>query len=109
MSILKGLLVTEKTQVLQGLCENESNRCVKAFKKAKYVFLVDVAANKHQIRQELEALFSAQGIKIEKVNTVMQRGKTKRPRNRRFQAGVTARKKKAIVTLKEGQELNFEM
>lgn len=67
----------------------------------KVVFEVDASANKIQIREAIEALFS---VKVTDVNTLIQRGKVKR-----LGRGVAKRKnaKKAIVTLREGDEIQF--
>ena len=67
----------------------------------KYVFRVDVRANKHQIRQAVEKLFAQSKVKVAKVNTAHVPGKTKRSRT--TQAGKTSDWKKAVVTLKEGK------
>jgi large subunit ribosomal protein L23 len=65
------------------------------------VFEVDRTANKIEIRDAVEALF---GVKVEGVNTLIQRGKPKRM-GRSF----AQRKnwKKAIVTLRAGDEIDF--
>ena len=67
----------------------------------KVVFEVNPDANKIQIRQAVEALFS---VKVTEVNTLIQRGKVKR-----MGRGAAKRKnsKKAIVTLREGDEIQF--
>jgi large subunit ribosomal protein L23 len=65
------------------------------------VFEVDRAANKIQIRSAVEALF---GVKVESVNTLIQRGKEKR------MGRSTAKRpnwKKAIVTLRQGDGIEF--
>ena len=68
----------------------------------KYTFLVNVKANKTEIKQAVEAIF---GVKVESVNTLRQQGKMKR-------VGVhTGRKpsfKKAFVKLTaESKEIEF--
>lgn len=59
----------------------------------KYVFEVDLRANKTEIKQAVEKIF---GVKVEKVNTMRVRGKKKR--YGRF-TGRTPERKKAIVKL----------
>jgi large subunit ribosomal protein L23 len=59
----------------------------------KYVFEVDLRANKTEIKQAVEKIF---GVKVEKVNTMRVRGKQKR--YGRF-TGRTPERKKAIVKL----------
>lgn len=65
------------------------------------VFEVALAANKIQIRSAVEALFD---VKVTNVNTLIQRGKTKR-----LGRSITKRPnwKKAIVTLREGDDIQF--
>jgi large subunit ribosomal protein L23 len=67
----------------------------------KVVFEVHLGANKIQIRDAVEQLF---GVKVTEVNTLVQRGKSKRMGRR------TAERpnwKKAIVTLRAGDEIRF--
>ena len=73
-------LVTEKS--MNGMAEK------------KYSFLVHPEANKTQIKEAVENMF--EGVKVAKVNTMNQDGKTKR-RGTTF--GKTAKAKKAIVQL----------
>jgi large subunit ribosomal protein L23 len=65
------------------------------------VFEVERSANKIQIRSAVEALF---GVKVTSVNTLLQRGKVKRM-GRSF--GKRHNWKKAIVTLREGDDISF--
>jgi large subunit ribosomal protein L23 len=67
----------------------------------KVVFEVAVSANKIEIRSAVEALFS---VKVTEVNTLVQRGKTKRVGR---QLGKRPNWKKAVVTLREGDEIQF--
>ncbi len=60
----------------------------------KYVFMVDINANKTEIKAAVEAVFE---VKVEKVNTVRMQGKVKR--TGAYPAGRRAAYKKAIVTL----------
>jgi large subunit ribosomal protein L23 len=72
-----------------------------AMQDSKYTFLVDLKSNKVEIRQAIEAIFK---VKVTGVNTVRVMGKTKRMgRN----VGKRPDYKKAIVTLAEGQRLEF--
>jgi len=68
----------------------------------EYVFKVDRRANKLEIKRAVEQLF---GVKVEDVRTCNYRGKAKR--RRRPDAGVTARWKKAMVRLKEGDSVDL--
>ena len=60
----------------------------------KYVFMVDVNANKTEIKAAVEAIF---GVKVAKVNTLIVGGKVKR--TGAYPAGKRADYKKAVVTL----------
>ena len=59
----------------------------------KYTFVVAKTANKTQIKQAVEQIFS---VKVAKVNTLNYDGKTKRMGK---YVGKTKKKKKAVVTL----------
>ena len=60
----------------------------------KYVFMVDLEANKTEIKAAVEEIF---GVKVAKVNTVRMQGKMKR--TGAYPAGRRAEYKKAVVTL----------
>ena len=60
----------------------------------KYVFEVDINANKTEIKAAVEAVF---GVKVAKINTVRMQGKVKR--TGAYPAGRRAEYKKAVVTL----------
>ena len=47
-------------------------------------------------------------VKVVKVNTIRMQGKKKRVRGK-MKMGKTARRKKAIVSLREGDQIDFEM
>jgi len=80
-------LITEKATVL-----SEQN---------KVVFRVALDATKDEIAVAVEELFK---VKVTKVNTLIQKGKTKRFRGR---PGRRSDVKKAIVTLQEGQSIDI--
>lgn len=65
----------------------------------KYIFLVNMRANKLQVKRAIEQIYK---VKVSKVNTQIASGKTKRVR---YKLGRTADWKKAIVTLKEGHKI----
>jgi large subunit ribosomal protein L23 len=67
----------------------------------KYLFSVRNDANKIEIRRAVEELYK---VKVESVNTVRLPGKLKRVR---YQLGMTPDWKKAVVTLKSGQKIDF--
>ena len=64
------------------------------------VFKVANDATKPQIKEAVEALW---GVKVTGVNTIVQKGKTKRWKGRPYQRSDV---KKAIVTLAEGQSID---
>jgi len=64
-------------------------------------FAVDPRANKHEIRQAVEELF---GVSVVRVRTLRQQGKLRRV-GKNF--GRRAHWKKAIVSLAEGQSIEF--
>lgn len=66
----------------------------------EYVFKVARSANKIEIARAIESLFN---VEVEKVNTVLMKGKLRR--QGRF-AGRAVNWKKAYVMLKEGQKLD---
>ena len=65
------------------------------------VFKVANDATKPQIKEAVEALW---GVKVTGVNTIVQKGKTKRWKGRPYKRSDT---KKAIVTLAEGQSIDI--
>lgn len=67
----------------------------------KYTFLVDKRANKTEIKNAIESIFS---VKVENVNTMNIKGKPKRMG--RYE-GKRPDRKKAIVTLKAGQKIRI--
>ncbi len=69
--------------------------------EGKYVFIVDKRANKIQIADAVEEVFK---VKVEKVNTVNVKGKTKRVGRT---VGKRPNYKKAIVKLAPGETIEF--
>lgn len=69
--------------------------------KNEYAFFVDVKANKTEIKDAIEKLFN---VKVKEIRTI-----NVHPRKRRVgrYTGLTNRKKKAIVTLEQGQTINL--
>ena len=89
--ILRRPLVTEKMTIIQD------NR--------QYAFEVDPEANKVEIARAVEKKFN---VSVESIRTMVHKGKTKSQLTRRGRfAGRTAHWKKAIVTLKEGEKIEF--
>ena len=73
-----------------------TEKSMNAMGEKKYTFLVHPEANKSQIKEAVERMFD--GVKVSKVNTMNQSGKTRR---RGMVYGKTAKTKKAIVQLTE--------
>jgi large subunit ribosomal protein L23 len=91
------------TSLLKRLLVNEtSSGEEKVEKKNTYIFEVDIKANKIQIRQALEKAFDLKG-KIYKLRTSIRAGKKKRVG--RHKSGYTPDRKRAILTLKPGNEI----
>ena len=67
----------------------------------KVVFRVALDATKEDIASAVEELFK---VKVVKVNTLIQKGKTKRFRGR---SGRRSDIKKAVVTLEDGQSIDI--
>jgi large subunit ribosomal protein L23 len=89
--------MTEKSHVLQTLQSNTSNPCVRKCQTPKYVFIVDKRANKQQIAEAVQTIYS--GTKVIAVNTITVKPKKRTMRGRK---GVKAGFKKAVVTLQPG-------
>jgi large subunit ribosomal protein L23 len=85
--VLRRPLITEKSTVLAG--------------SEKYVFEVDLRANKNQVKEAVELAFN---VKVADVNTMRMKGK-----NRRFGRRVTKQPdwKKAVVTLQPGHSIEL--
>jgi len=71
----------------------------------KYSFVVDKLANKIEIRKAIEKMY---GVTVEAVNTAIMPGKTK-VRNTRsgILKGRKPAYKKAVISLAEGEEIDF--
>jgi len=75
-----------------------TEKAYEGIEEKKYVFEVDVHANKAEIKQAIETVFADDGVKVEKVNTLRTIGKMKRQGRTE---GRTPETKKAYVTLKK--------
>lgn len=92
MSIIIKPIVTEKMTELGE-------------KLQRYAFVVQKKTNKIQIKKAVEDLYD---VEVMEVNTMNYSGKNKsRFTKRGFVTGRTAAYKKAIVTLAEGQSIDF--
>ena len=76
-----------------------------AEKLNRYGFVVDKKANKVQIKQAIETMY---GVTVKSVNTQQYVGKVKtRNTTRGIAVGRVNRSKKAIITLKDGDMIDF--
>ncbi len=92
MDILIRPIVTEKMERLTS-------------KVNQYGFIVDKKANKLQIKRAIEDLY---GVTVDSVNTIRYAGKLKsRYTKAGFLSGRTNSFKKALVTLKNGEKIDF--
>ena len=86
-NIIRSPIITEKATLLS--------------EKGQVVFKVAIDATKPEIKAAVEGLF---GVKVEAVNTLVQKGKTKMFRGR---PGQRSDMKKAFVKLADGQSIDF--
>jgi large subunit ribosomal protein L23 len=93
MTILKKPIITEKSSLQME------------WSVPQYGFVVDMKATKEDVKREVERVYE---VEVAKVNTMVVRGKT---RSRYSKRGVVHGKepnyKKAVVTLKDGFEIDF--
>lgn len=87
LEVLRRPIITEKSTGLQA--------------QHKYTFEVMTSANKQQIKQAVEQAFR---VEVVKVNVMIVSGKWRGAGRRR---GKTSEWKKAVVTLKPGQTIEF--
>lgn len=93
MSILKRPIITEKTALLMEK------------KVPQYGFEVALKASKSEIKAEIERVYE---VEILNVNTMVVRGKSRQRFSKRGVVyGKSSNFKKAVVTLKEGFEIDF--
>ena len=91
INVIKRPIITEKAMKLQEL--------------GQYVFEVHPKANKLQIKQAIQEMFE---VEVKSVRTARIKGKNKMRITRSgYMRGSTPLKKKAFVTLKEGQEIDL--
>lgn len=73
--------------------------------QGKYGFVVDKRANKIEIKKAVEKMY---GVTVESVNTMIYPGKQKtRYTKARIISGRTSQYKKAIVSVAEGEVIDF--
>lgn len=104
--IIKSRRLTEKSRVLENLQHAKSNRSLDRCKSPKAVFNVDQKANKVQIAQAVEQIYSEKKVKVVRVNTISIGPKKRRVRG--F-SGKTAGLKKAVVTFRPGDQIEDQV
>jgi large subunit ribosomal protein L23 len=73
--------------------------------KGKYVFVVELTANKIEIAKEVKKMY---GVDVQDVQTMRQIGKVKSKSTRtKVTSGRTSTYKKAIVTVAAGEVIDF--
>jgi large subunit ribosomal protein L23 len=73
--------------------------------KGRYAFIVEKTANKVEIKQAIE---KAYGVTVNSVNTMNYIGKIKfRYTQTKIMTGLVKKAKKAVVTLKKGDTIDF--
>jgi large subunit ribosomal protein L23 len=87
LEVLRKPIITEKSTALH--------------ESGKYTFEVAASANKLQVKQAVEQVFD---VEVVKVNVMIVHPKWRGPGRRR---GLTSTSKKAVVTLKKGQKIDF--
>lgn len=78
-----------------------TEKAMKSSENGQVTFQVPLTATKTDVKAAVEALF---GVKVKSVNTIRINGKTKRFRG---EIGKRSDYKKAVVTLAEGQNIDF--
>ena len=92
MDILKKPIITEKLTI-------------QTEKLNRYGFLVDIRANKIEIRKAVEQMY---GVNVQSVNTMRYDGQNKqRYTKTSIVRGSTPAFKKAIITLADGKKIDF--
>lgn len=96
----EGGLVLEPHQVLLRPLVTEKG-VHRAARNNQYAFEIHRDASKHDVKRAVEILFD---VKVEKVRTQNRKGKSRRFK---FRAGQTSGWKKAIVSLREDDRIDF--
>ena len=78
-----------------------SEKSYSGLENNSYTFLVDPRANKTEIKEAVQAIWS---VRVTSVNTLRRRGKVKR---NRYTLGKRPDEKRAVVTLAEGDSIEI--
>ena len=103
-------LVTEKGTAQRDLPPAKGEKGEAAKPRKRYLFEVAPASTKLQIREAVEEIYKDKKITVEQVNTLRVKGKFRSNVKRGLyagQGGYAKDRKKAFVTLKQGDELDM--
>ena len=105
--VIKTVRLTEKVMAVQERCDAMAELAAqkkggKAVIRQQVHLVANPAADKNDIRRAVEILFK---VKVDRVNTMNMSGRLRRKRT--HHEGRTPRWKKAIVTLKEGDQITL--
>lgn len=78
-----------------------SEKSYKLIEENKYVFIVDKRASKEEIKDAVKTIFN---VRVAGVNTISKKGK---PKRQGWTRGRRPSYKKAVVTLAEGDRIEF--
>ena len=92
-----------KDQIIKGICYTEKSTNLGTAAN-QYVFDVELGSTKEEIAKAVREHFK---VSVLSVNTIRRDGKLRRNRMKRGAYGVTARRKLAIVTVKEGEKIEI--
>lgn len=94
-------IITEKALAARGPYERDRKGKKTEDRRGEYAFYVNRNANKVQIAKAVSAIFDVQ---VDKVRTLIEKGKSRRVR---FRREVVPPQKKAYVLLKEGDSIEY--
>ena len=99
--VIKTVRLTEKVMAVQEYNDAAAERLSRETRQQVHL-VTDTRADKNDIRRAVEILFK---VKVDRVNTMNMSGRLRRKRTRH--EGRTPRWKKAIVTLKVGDQITL--
>jgi len=99
--VIKTVRLTEKVMAVQECNDASAERLGRETRQQVHL-VADTRADKNDIRRAVEILFK---VKVDRVNTMNVSGRLRRKRTRH--EGRTPRWKKAIVTLKSGDQITL--
>jgi large subunit ribosomal protein L23 len=82
-----------------------TEKAYEGFEEMRYVFEVDIHANKSEIKEAVEAVFADDGVKVARVNTLRTIGKVKR--QGRTEGRRPETKKAYVILKKDSKPIKF--